>query len=444
VSASYIVLLGGPEMAEAGSATTAPSAPVPERRKRERLGRALNSWPRGLTAISVAYFSLVGLAARVGLALLLEGQNFGVTTTQPGLLGIGTHQCWLKNGGSGYFVQNILGCILMAAIARHKTHMNEHLAVGLASGLCGSLTTFATWMGEEAATILNSDTFAAIISLICMLCVSLCSYRLGHFIAGCGMGEEPRCFDDFCGLRTVARCLFQRTMPRKDASEWDIEKGPVSAVSYGRMTSVRSGPRDQGTGRSPEEEAEVEREREEEVDSLDWGLAMDDAKSWHDALPAQPIRLSPVVEWFIVLLALLVIVAYVILCSVFEYYEGLFALAYAPLGALLRWSLSLHNAPAQKACLGLPVFTLVANTLGCVCNALAAFYSPQEPSHLGHIAVAAISTGFAGCLSTVSTLIGELRSDTLGGLRVRIFYFLISFGLAMAVELPFKSARCAQ
>jgi len=177
---------------------------------------------------------------------------------------------------------------------------------------------------------------------------------------------------------------------------------------------------------------------------LDWGLAMDDARSWHDELPTEPMQLSPVVQWFIVLLALLSVIVYVSLCIGFKYWEGLFGLAYAPLGALLRWYLSLYNASAQRACFALPALTLLANTLGCASNAFSALMAPQEPSHVGHIAIAAIGTGFAGCLSTVSTLISELRSDTLGGLRVRVAYFLLSVALAMAVTLPMLSARCAK
>eukprot|EP00439_Symbiodinium_sp_Y106_P030523 s7223_g3.t1 len=67
-----------------------------------------------------------------------------------------------------------------------------------------------------------------------------------------------------------------------------------------------------------------------------------------------------------------------------------------------------------------PLFTLVANTLGCLCNALGGVYEARASSELGRAALAALSTGFAGSLSTVSTLISELRSDTLGGLRLRI------------------------
>jgi len=336
----------------------------------------------------------------------------------------------------------------MAAIARHKTHMNEHLAVGLASGLCGSLTTFATWMGEEAKTSLNGYTFEAFVSLICMLCVSLCSYKFGHYLAGCGMGDEPRCFDDLCGLRTVASCCFRRARSVQDRSAaQDAERpgcAPETSVHGGVNveSDLRAGLREPGLDRSPE--VTEEERAEAEVDALDWGLAMDSRRSWHEDPPAVPMQLRPVVQWFIVLLALLSVIVYVKLCISFKYWEGLFDLAYAPLGALLRWYLSLYNASAQKACFALPVFTLVANTLGCACNAFSALMAPQEPSPIGHIAIAAISTGFAGCLSTVSTLISELRNDTLGGLRMRVGYFLLSVGLAMAVEIPMQSARCAK
>merc|ERR1711879_249277 len=107
---------------------------------------------------------------------------------------------------------------------------------------------------------------------------------------------------------------------------------------------------------------------------------------------------------------------------------GLLDLAYAPAGALLRWCLSLYNTQYSKLCFGIPVFTLVANTLGCVCNALPAILGTRVTHDNDRIAIDAIGAGFAGCLSTVSTLISELRSDTIGGLRVRIGYFVMSFG----------------
>jgi len=193
---------------------------------------------------------------------------------------------------------------------------------------------------------------------------------------------------------------------------------------------------------------------EPDVDDLDWGLALDETQkedsrrmaeiAAEEGLPppAGPIMLSPALQAFIVLTAFCLIILYIGLCAGLDYDLGLLDLAYSWVGALLRWYLSLYNAQYQKAFYGVPVFTLVANTLACVCNAFPAVLAQRETHYAGRIAIEAVSTGFAGCLSTVSTLISELQSDAIGGLRVRIFYFLISFGLAMAVELPILTAHC--
>mmetsp|Transcript_1028 Transcript_1028/g.3611 ORF Transcript_1028/g.3611 Transcript_1028/m.3611 type:complete len:331 (+) Transcript_1028:296-1288(+) len=323
--------------------------------------------------------------------------------------------------------------MLVAMIARHKRSMNEHLSTGLASGLCGSLTTFATWMGETASMCVNGHPFQAVVSVVSMLCVSLCCYRLGHYVAGCGMGDEPRCFDDLCGLRAL---LARGPAP--------AGPGPGEAVGGRGGGAKRSEAASSQVATSSEEAASKVSEGDlgssaevvEGEGELDWGLAIDSSESWHEPESPKDVKLSPVLEWCIVVLALALIASYIGVCVAREYSAGLLDLPFAPVGALLRWYLSLYNASAQKACFGIPLFTLLANTLGCACNAASAVLVHHAGSDIAAITIAAVSTGFAGCLSTVSTLISELRSDSIGGLRVRALYFLLSIGLAMAVFAP--------
>mmetsp|Transcript_34434 Transcript_34434/g.73363 ORF Transcript_34434/g.73363 Transcript_34434/m.73363 type:complete len:391 (-) Transcript_34434:230-1402(-) len=373
--------------------------------------------PKLLTAGSVAFFAFVGVAIRVALAKLTEGLSFGLTTVNPSPSG--GIPCHLKSGASGYFLQNIVGCILMAAIARHKKSMNEFLAVGLSSGLCGSLTTFATWMGEEAATIVDGQVFEAFVSVLSMLCVSLTSYRLGHFMAGCGMANsEDQCFDEWCGLQ---HCIIAVKKRGHDEEE--------EASSEGE-TSDSDGSDGSGAARPGRAEDVVDGHHS------DWGLRVDEPRSWREPEHPKDIRLHPIFQWMLVFLGFVFIIAYICFCVGFSYWAGLLDLAMAPAGALLRWYLSLHNGVAQKACCGLPIFTLIANLAGVACNSVAGVLGPQMEEPLRKAAVGALSTGFAGSLSTVSTLVSELRSDAIGGLRVRTLYFALSFGLAMAIELP--------
>ena len=59
-----------------------------------------------------------------------------------------------------------------------------------------------------------------------MLCVSLTSYRFGHYLAGCGMQDEPKCFDEYCGLKIFfAREKKMAIAEEADTSESEEENG---------------------------------------------------------------------------------------------------------------------------------------------------------------------------------------------------------------------------
>eukprot|EP00435_Cladocopium_sp_Y103_P012666 s1471_g3.t1 len=286
-----------------------------------------------ITAISVAFFALLGCAIRVSFELWLHHLDFGVTTSHPGPFILkDSHKCYKRSSAAGYFFQNVLGCILMAAVARHKKAMNQHLATGLSSGLCGALTTWATWMGEVAHTITNGYAFQAFVSVLCMLCVSLASYRFGHFLAGCGMEDEPKCFDEYCGLRI----LFSR------------QEKNIEMVEDGETASDSDG--ENGT-------------------EHEWGLHVDEPSSWREQSEKE-VFLSDAVHAAITGLALIYIVTFLGIAGGHKYYTGLLDMSMAPFGALLRWWLSLFN----KYTAPFPFFTLLANTLGCLCNALAGVY----------------------------------------------------------------------
>lgn len=394
------------------------------------------------SAISVAYFAIAGCGVRVAIMLLLYRLDFGITTTVPNKLPGDPQGCKMPSAAHGYFVQNILGCIIMAVVARHKKSMNVHLANGLASGFCGSLTTWATWMSNEANTILNGHTWQAFVSMLSMLCVSLCSYRFGHFMAGCGMGDEPRCFDKHCGLFTLTSCIKQvgkrgddRQMDQDIKEERDMhENRGGSSARISAESSIREATTDEETG---QDEAATSEPRPN-LSSSDWSLFVDGPETWSEPEPPDDVVLSSGVHIAIVLLCFVGIAVYCSMAGALQHWELLFNVAMAPAGALLRWWLSLFN----KYTAPFPLFTLIANTLGCVCIGFASVLHMNMASGVGADAVAAVGTGFAGSLSTVSTLVGELRSDSIGKLRMRIFYFVMSLGLAMGVLLPLDTVAC--
>lgn len=353
------------------------------------------------TALSVAFFAWVGMGLRMGIDLLFKPLNFGLTTAAIRREEICVHNV----GASGYFLQNALGCFLIAIVARHKPLLNEHIAVGLSTGLCGSLTTWATWMEEEAFTMVGGEVWMAFVSVACMLSVSLASYRLGEIAADCSMGVNPS--------------IPIRLRRQKAAAAADTSSGGESGSSSEGAASS------DGEGRG---EAQA-----------DWTLELcDDAAAREPGATEDP----PDNTWLDLLIvgsASVIIVLILVLLVVYQYDLGLLYMAMSPFGALLRWLLSLGNPYTAP----LPVFTLIANTLGCGVDAAAAVMSGRLTVGLGHEAWASFGTGFGGSLSTVSTFVAELRSDKLGGFRMRSAYFLTSFALAMAVLLPtYALAKC--
>ncbi|KAJ2502871.1 hypothetical protein GGH96_000741 [Coemansia sp. RSA 1972] len=82
-----------------------------------------------------------------------------------------------------------------------------------------------------------------------------------------------------------------------------------------------------------------------------------------------------------------------------------------PAGTLVRWKLSKLNTHGTAR--RLPAGTLLANTMGCA--VLAAVHTLQNgglvrPSHTSCQVLTAISDGFCGCLTTISTFAHELHA----------------------------------
>ena len=108
--------------------------------------------------------------------------------------------------------------------------------------------------------------------------------------------------------------------------------------------------------------------------------------------------------------------------------DALFALVFAPVGCLLRFYASLHLNGKVKA---FPLGTFAVNVLGTALEGM--FYDLQHVPLGGRIGcqvLQGLMDGFCGCLTTVSTWVSELK-----GLRLRHAYF---YGVvSVAVGLGF-------
>lgn len=108
--------------------------------------------------------------------------------------------------------------------------------------------------------------------------------------------------------------------------------------------------------------------------------------------------------------------------------QALFALVFAPLGCLLRFYASLHLNGKIKS---FPLGTFAVNIFGTMMEAI--FLDLQRVPVGGMVGcqvLQGMSDGFCGCLTTVSTWVAELK-----GLRLRhaYFYGLMSVGVALGL-----------
>ena len=96
-------------------------------------------WKLFNDSLSVALFAHLGVLMRIGLKTVSASSG----STLAG------------DFGHGFFLQNMVGSALMGFAKTRETSSTTAavLATGFTTGLCGSLTTFATWMGAVSTAL---------------------------------------------------------------------------------------------------------------------------------------------------------------------------------------------------------------------------------------------------------------------------------------------------
>ena len=131
--------------------------------------------------------------------------------------------------------------------------------------------------------------------------------------------------------------------------------------------------------------------------------------------------------------------AAVVSLSALLYTPLLFALCWAPFGALLRWRLGKLNSLAPS----FPLGTFAANFVGCGLAAMASVLELSIPgSSVPCRVLSGFSLGFCGALSTVSTFVCELKHLT----RAQAYLYglstvVLSQALALLIIGTFAAAR---
>ncbi|KAJ2409755.1 hypothetical protein GGI10_004647 [Coemansia sp. RSA 2530] len=300
----------------------------------------------GPVILSLVFFSMIGVLVRVHLNRLFTYAGAPVYSL-----------IWVQ----------LLGCFIMGMSMRLKGVLLSYspaLNTGITTGLCGSITTFSSWqllLLQQFFNTTRSDhsqfrNFLGGMSVLATtLGCSVAAIRLGQMI-----GDE-------------LRIAFNYFLARSTPAEIQVTK-----VETAMFTTEPTGHRD------------------------GW-LAWDKWAKFDIALAAGGVAGA--------------IASTVVVALAPRTRSVSIALLFGPLGTILRWQLaSLNTQPRQnsrylpRVLVGLPLGTLIANVLGSAI--LSIIYILQtgavvRPSAASCYVLAAVSDGFCGCLTTISTFAAE-------------------------------------
>jgi len=265
------------------------------------------------------------------------------------------------------------GIALAALAPRRRQHALTRLHLGMRTGMCGSLTTWASWSQEMVVRSSAGDYSRALLG-----------YTIGAACSAASFG---------CGLHAAAALWYRhrRGAPAADAPEDDAACEADSA----QLVALPPLPPD----------------------------------SFYDAHATAD---DGAALCTLVICAFLCGTALLVRPPEWLGSACLGALI-SPLGVLLRWRLSFLNGTLRFAS-WLPLGTLLANTLGCLFDSVVdAATGRVGRSRLG----GALQAGFGGGLSTVSSVAVEIAGlMAVPGKRGRAYaYFFLTLLLGFAPSI---------
>ena len=300
----------------------------------------------------------------------------------------------------------------------HPWQRNVALQVGIRTGLCGSITTFSSWMLEAMQTCLTGNQWLTGIGQIVVgLACVVVSYSFGiqcallihhHLWREDAMEDEMLSFQ-----RKSASFVFGRATERPGSFGRDLEDQELDL------------PRQQPLDKSEIQAGDYTGDGAEGVPTkrMEDGKAVRDAeedKGEGEAKDAVVVQKQGVFKRRTEQVALLGLVLLTVGSCFGVAYETehswirriWLAVLFAPFGCILRWMLAKLNYSLRAARFKwVPVGTLAANWTGAVVDfVLAAVMIRSSPGYWGSLIIGAIEDGFCGCLTTVSTLIAEIMT----------------------------------
>ncbi|KAI8341295.1 CrcB-like protein-domain-containing protein [Chlamydoabsidia padenii] len=282
------------------------------------------------------------------------------------LVRVGLQRLETYNGAPvfGLVYAQWIGCFIMGMVTLHKNNLfllYHPLQVGLASGLCGSITSFSSWQYGMFGAFANVDGADHTRGKNVLAGISQCLVTLAMSFSGYHGGQHIGRLLDHLDLFTP---LLQRRLMMDQHTRNQLYK-------------------------------------EKTGDDTTYALVP-------HVIPGTDFN---VVDRLIIAFGLLSWIG-VILAAVFtiddQQRELALTCVFAPVGALLRWYLSFFNGKLRR---DIFVGTLSANLFGTL--VLGVIYLLRFHGHLSLIScivLSALADGFCGCLTTISTFVVELSN----------------------------------
>jgi fluoride exporter len=276
----------------------------------------------------------------------------------------------------------------------HPWQSNASLQVGVRTGLCGSITTFSSWMLEAMTTCLTGNQWlTGIGQMIVGFACAVISFVIGthmaliihHKITKAPLENEMLNYSKreadfiFGGGEDPERVVSKEL----EELEPDLPmQRPLSTTETIGLNYV----------------ADIEAEHTTTSESKGVEPRAYEAQ-WIDHVAALSLVLFTIGASFGV--------AYE---TEHRWIRNIWlSILFAPFGCISRWILSKANYRIKYGWDWLPAGTLAANWTGVILDyVLQSIQIRVAPGYWGSLVIDAVETGFCGCLTTVSTLIAEI------------------------------------
>ncbi|KAK9831415.1 hypothetical protein WJX81_002965 [Elliptochloris bilobata] len=398
--------------------------------------------------LHLAFWSQLGVLTRVYLDALFQGGcsgTFGVCLTSTGSRrgSLGAYFTDLPPNMLGSFLMGLLaasstlglntGKMLAILPAHHAWQGMPELHIGLRTGFCGSLTTFASWAYTQLLQLIGGQGWDGgqwaemLWGLVIGLQLSLASYVFGehcaliidrYCVAGGAAETEPKAM-----LETLAESMEAADEGRlgQPRSSQDPELAQLGAQLAERGEVVLPLA---DIARRHAAQCDVNTEQRGALAALAHRLR---AAADHRKAAVAPFLAEDPGRYVLHRRSNLAVAAglaaltalWVVLAVVDDHPDQAarraqwFAMLLGPFGCMLRWLLSRLNYRLPGSWRWLPAGTLAANMLGCLTDFIVGVIAVRV-GVLGYwplVVMYAVRTGFAGALSTVSTYVAETHAQ---------------------------------